>query len=138
MGGMMIFGIVLVAVGLSITLLTDLAATVVLAAGIIVAVAGGAAAVLGGVLHKLWGSVLLALGIAVAAMGVFMRFLLDLWIVQWIIGYGGMIMVIIGIIMAAIGLIGMFKRDGGGRDDIAKRLEKLMKESERGVQGRRQ
>ncbi len=130
MGGMMIFGIVLVAVGLSIALLSEIAATLLIAAGIIVAVAGGAAAVLGGVPEKLWGSVLLALGIAVAVMGVFMRFLLDLWIVQWIIGYGGMIMVVIGIIMVAIGLIGMFKRDDR-RDDMAKRLEELMNESER-------
>ncbi len=127
MGKMMILGIVLAAVGLSTTLLFNLTATLLMAAGIIVAVVGGAAVVYGGVPDKLWGSVLFALGIVVAVMSVFMRFLLDLWIVRWIIEYGGMIMVVIGVIIAAIGLIGMFKGDDDRRN--AKLLEKLMKES---------
>ena len=89
MGGMMIFGIVLAVAGLSVALLFDLAATLLIAVGIIVAVVGGAAAVYGGVLEKVWGLALLLLGIVVAVMGVFMSFLLDLWIVLWIIRYGG-------------------------------------------------
>ena len=121
MGGMMIFGIVLAVAGLSVALLFDLAATLLIAVGIIVAVVGGAAAVNGGVLEKVWGLALLLLGIVVAVMGVFMSFLLDLWIVLWIIRYGGMIMVVAGVIMAAIGLIGMFKGD----DD--RRIEKMIK-----------
>ena len=121
MGGMMIFGIVLAVAGLSVALLFDLAATLLIAVGIIVAVVGGAAAVYGGVLEKVWGLALLFLGIVVAVMGVFMSFLLDLWIVLWIIRYGGMIMVVAGVIMAAIGLIGMFKGD----DD--RRIEKMIK-----------
>ena len=64
---------------------------------------------------------LLLLGIVVAVMGLFMSFLLDLWIVLWIIRYGGMIMVVAGVIMATIGLIGMFKGD----DD--RRIEKMIK-----------
>ena len=121
MGGMMIFGIVLAVAGLSVALLFDLAATLLIAVGIIVAVVGGAAAVYGRVLEKVWGLALLLLGIVVAVMGVFMSFLLDLWIVLWIIRYGGMIMVVAGVIMAAIGLIGMFKGD----DD--RRIEKMIK-----------
>ena len=107
--------------GLSLALFFDLAATLLIAVGIIVAVVGGAAAVYGGVLEKVWGLALLLLGIVVAVMGVFMSFLLDLWIVLWIIRYGGMIMVVAGVIMAAIGLIGMFKGD----DD--RRIEKMIK-----------
>ena len=74
-----------------------------------------------GALEKVWGLALLVLGLAVAAMGVFMVFLLDLWIVQWMIRYGGMTMVVSGVIMAGIGLIGMFKSDDN------RRIEKLIK-----------
>ncbi len=116
----MIFGIVLAVAGLSLALFFEVAATLFIAVGIIVAIVGGASAVYGGALEKAWGLALLFLGIVVAVMGVFMSFLLDLWIVQWMIRYGGAIMVIIGVIMAGIGLIGMFK----GNDD--KRVEKLI------------
>ena len=111
MGGMLVFGIVLAVAGLSLALFFDVAATLLLAAGIIVAIVGGATAVYGGALEKVWGLALLVLGLAVAAMGVFTIFLLDLWIVQWIVRYGGMMMVLSGVIMAGIGLIGMFKGD---------------------------
>ena len=121
MGGMLVFGIVLAVAGLSLALFFDLAATLLIAVGIIVAIVGGATAVYGGALEKVWGLALLLLGIVVAVMGVFMSFLLDLWIVLWIIRYGGMIMVVAGVIMAAIGLIGMFKGD----DD--RRIEKMIK-----------
>ena len=120
MGGMMIFGIVLAVAGLSLALFFDVAATLLVAVGIIVAIVGGASAVYGGALEKVWGLALLFLGIVVTVLGVFMSFLLDLWILQWIIRYGGMIMVVAGVIMAGIGLIGMFKSD----DD--KRIEKLI------------
>ena len=113
----MIFGIVLAVAGLSLALFFDVAATLFIAAGVIVAIVGGASAVYGGALEKVWGLALLFLGIVVAVMGVFMSFLLDLWIVQWMIRYGGAIMVIIGVIMAGIGLIGMFKGDDDNRID---------------------
>ncbi len=121
MGGMLVFGIVLAVAGLSLALFFDVAATLLLAAGIIVAIVGGATAVYGGALEKVWGLALLLLGIVVAVMGVFTIFLLDLWIVNWLIRYGGMIMVVSGVIMAGIGLIGMFKSD----DD--KHVEKKIK-----------
>ena len=121
MGGMMVLGIVLALVGLYIQVLVDVTATLLIAGGIIAAVAGGAAAVLGGALGKLWGLPMLALGIAVAIVGVFMSAILDLWIVRWVIEYGGMILLVIGIIMAAIGLIGMFKGDGD------RRMEKMIR-----------
>ncbi len=59
----------------------------------------------------MWGLTLLLLGIAVAVMGLFLSFLLDLWIIQWIIRFGGGIIVISGVIMAGIGLIGLFRSD---------------------------
>jgi hypothetical protein len=121
MGGMMVLGVVLALVGLYIQVLVDVTATLLIAGGIIAAVAGGAAAVLGGALGKLWGLPMLALGIAVAIVGVFMSAILDLWIVRWVIEYGGMILLVIGIIMAAIGLIGMFKGDGD------RRMEKIIR-----------
>ena len=121
MGGMMVLGVVLALVGLYIQVLVDVTATLLIAGGIIAAVAGGAAAVLGGALGKLWGLPMLALGIAVAIVGVFMSAILDLWIVRWVIEYGGMILLVIGIIMAAIGLIGMFKGDGD------RRMEKMIR-----------
>ena len=127
MGGMMVFGIVLAVAGLSLALFFDVAATLLIAVGIIIAVVGGAAAVYGGVLEKVWGLAGLVLGIVVAVMGVFMSFLLDLWIVQWIIRFGGMIMVVSGVIMAAIGLIGVFKGDGDRRTEkmIKKELKRM-------------
>ena len=125
MGGMLVFGIVLAVAGMSFALLFDLAATLLIALGIIVAIFGGASAVYGGVLEKVWGLTLLLLGIAVAVMGLFMSFLLDLWIIQWIIRFGGGIMVVSGVIMAGIGLIGMFKGDEDKR--IEKLIEKKLK-----------
>ena len=128
LGGMVVFGVVLAAAGLSLAVFFDVAATVFIGVGIVVAIFGGATAVYGGILEKVWGLALLALGIVAAVMGVFMSMLLDLWIVQWVIRYGGMIMVVIGVIMAGIGLIGMFKDDGG--DDnrrINKMIEKELK-----------
>ena len=127
MGGMLVFGIVMAVAGLSLAFFFDVAAILLLAAGIIVAIVGGAAAVYGGALEKVWGLALLVLGLAVAAMGVFTVFLLDLWIVQWMIRYGGMTMVVSGVIMAGIGLIGMFKSD----DD--RRIEKLIKKELKGM-----
>ena len=121
MAGMLVFGIVMVVAGLSLAFFFDVIATLLLGAGIVVAIFGGATAVYGGALKKAWGLALLVLGLSVAAMGVFTVFLLDLWIVQWMIRYGGMIMVVSGVIMAGIGLIGMFKSD----DD--RRIEKLIK-----------
>ncbi len=121
MGGMMVFGIVLAVAGLSLALFFDVAAALFIALGIIIAIVGGATAVYGGMLEKIWGLGLLALGLVIAVMGVFMSFLLDLWIVQWIIRYGGMIMVVCGVIMAGIGLIGMFKSN-----DDDRRVEKLI------------
>ena len=117
---MIVFGIVLAAAGLVIVFLFDVAAILLIAVGIVVAVVGGTAAVYGGVLEKVWGLPVLALGIVLAVMGVFMDFLLDLWIVQSVIRYGGMVMVVVGVIMTLIGLIGMFKGD----DDS--RIEKLI------------
>ncbi|MCY4527689.1 MAG: hypothetical protein OXD46_01490 [Chloroflexi bacterium] len=111
MGGMMVFGIVLAVAGMSFALLFDLAATLLIALGIVGAIVGGASAVYGGTLEKVWGLTLLLLGIAVAVMGLFMSFLLDLWFIQWIIRFGGGIMVISGVIMAGIGLIGLFRSD---------------------------
>ena len=137
MGGMLVFGIVMAVAGLSLALFFDVAATLLLAAGIIVAIVGGVTAVYGGALEKVWGLALLVLGLAVAAMGVFTIFLLDLWIVQWMIRYGGMMMVLSGVIMAGIGLIGMFKRDDDERHvekkiksngDDDKRMEEMVEE----------
>ena len=125
MGGMLIFGIVLAVAGLSLALFFDVAATLFIAIGIIIAIVGGATAVYGGVLEKVWGLGLLALGLVIAVMGLVMSFLLDLWIVQWVIRYGGMIMVVSGVIMAGIGLIGMFKGDDDKRID--KLIEKQLK-----------
>lgn len=125
MGGMLIFGIVLAVAGLSLALFFDVAATLFIAIGIIIAIVGGATAVYGGVLEKVWGLGLLGLGLVIAVMGLFMSFLLDLWIVQWVIRYGGMIMVVSGVIMAGIGLIGIFKSDDDKR--INKLIEKQLK-----------
>ena len=125
MGIMLVFGIILAVAGMSFALLFDLTATLLIALGIIVAIVGGASAVYGGVLEKVWGLALLLLGITVAVMGLFMSFLLDLWIIQWIIRFGGGIMVVSGVIMAGIGLIGMFKGDEDKRID--KLIEKQLK-----------
>jgi len=122
---MLIFGIVLAVAGLSLALFFDVAATLFIAIGIIIAIVGGATAVYGGVLKKVWGLGLLGLGLVIAVMGLFMSFLLDLWIVQWVIRYGGMIMVVSGVIMAGIGLIGIFKSDDDKR--INKLIEKQLK-----------
>lgn len=65
--------------------------------------------IFGGIASKVVGLGLLMLGIAVAVMGVIMRFILHLWFINWLIEFGGVVMLVIGIILAVVGLIGMLK-----------------------------
>ena len=119
MGGLLVLGIVLTLLGLSIMsglmqVLMNLAGNLLIIGGIIAAVAGGASMLFGSVAGKVVGTGLLVLGISVAVMGVIMKFVLHLWFIHWLINFGGVIMLVIGIIMAAVGLIGMF-RDGSSK-----------------------
>lgn len=114
MGGLLLLGVVLTLMGLSIMsglmqVLVNLTGNLLIGGGIISAVVGGVALLFGGVSSKVAGLGLLMLGIAVAVMGVIMRFILHLWFIHWLIEFGGVVMLIVGIIMSVIGLIGMLK-----------------------------
>ena len=114
MGGLFALGIVLTLMGLSIMsglmqVLINLTGNLLIGGGIIAAVVGGVAVIFGGIASKAVGLGLLMLGIAVAVMGVIMRFILHLWFVHWLIEFGGVVMLVVGIIMAVIGLVGMLK-----------------------------
>ena len=118
MGGLFVLGVVLTLMGMAIIsglmqILISLTGNLLIIGGIVASVVGGVLMLFGSVASKLAGFGLLALGIAVAVMGVIMRFILHLWFIGWLIGFGGAVMLVIGIILAVIGLIGMLK--GGAR-----------------------
>ena len=112
--GLMVLGILLALMGFSIMTglmqsLIDWTGNLFIFGGIAAAVVGGALMILGDLVGKVIGVALLIAGIAVAVMGVVMKFVLHLWFVHWLIGFGGMVMLVMGIIMAVIGLIGVVK-----------------------------
>lgn len=118
MGGLLAFGIVLTLMGLSIMsglmqVLMNITGNLMIGGGIIAAVVGGVSMLFGGIASKVIGLGLLMLGIAVAVIGLIMRFVLHLWFLHWVIEFGGGIMLIIGIILAIVGLVGLLK--GGTR-----------------------
>ena len=114
MAGLFAIGIVLALMGLGImsglmNMLINVTGIALIAGGIIAAVAGGAFMLFGSALSKVLGAGLMMVGIAVAIMGLIMKFALDLWIIHWLIDFGGVAMLIMGIIVAALGLIGMLR-----------------------------
>ena len=118
MGGLLILGIVLAVMGMSIMsglmqFLIDWTGNMFIFGGIAAAVVGGASMLFGIMAGRVLGLGLLMLGVAVAVMGITMKFILHLWFVQWLIQFGGAVMLVIGIIMAVIGLIGVIR--GGDR-----------------------
>ena len=118
MGGLFVLGVALTLMGMAIVsglmqVLISLTGNLLIISGIVASVAGGAFMLFGSVASKIAGFGLLGLGIAAAVMGVIMRFILHLWFVSWLIEFGGVVMLVIGIILAVIGLIGMLK--GGTR-----------------------
>ena len=118
MGGLFVLSVVLTLMGMAIVsglmqVLISLTGNLLIISGIVASVAGGAFMLFGSVASKIAGFGLLGLGIAVAVMGVIMRFILHLWFIGWLIEFGGVVMLVIGIILAVIGLIGMLK--GGAR-----------------------
>jgi len=122
MGGLLVLGIILTLVGLSImtglmNVLMNVTGYHLIVGGIIAAVAGGASIMFGGAASKVWGAGLIAVGFAVAVMGIIIKFVLHLWFVHWLINFGGTVMLVIGIIMTVLGLIGLL-RDGGRKNYI--------------------
>ena len=118
MGGLLILGIVLAVMGMSIMsglmqFLIDWTGNMFIFGGIAAAVVGGASMLFGIMAGRLLGLGLLMLGVAVAVIGITMKFILHLWFVHWLIQFGGAVMLVIGIIMAVIGLIGVIR--GGDR-----------------------
>ena len=114
MAGLFAIGIVLALMGLGImsglmNMLINVTGIAFIAGGIIAAVAGGAFMLFGSALSKVLGAGLMMVGIAVAIMGLIMKFALDLWIIHWLIDFGGVAMLIMGIIVAAMGLTGILR-----------------------------
>ena len=112
MAGLMVFGVILALLGMSILSglmreVLSFTGTFLIIGGIAAAVAGGAAALLGGVTSKVWGVGLIMVGFVIAILGIIMRFVNDLWFVQWMINFGGMVTLVIGIALALVGLIGL-------------------------------
>ena len=83
--------------------------------GIAAAVVGGAPIIFEDLVGRVIGVALLTTEFAVAVMGVVMKVVPLLWFVHWLIWFGGTVMLVIGIIKAVIGLLGVVKRSGGRR-----------------------
>ena len=118
--GLMVMGVILALVGLSIMTgftqsLIDWTGNLFVFGGIATAVLGGASVIFGDLVGKIIGVSLLIAGIAVSVMGIVMKFVLHLWFVHWLIGFGGMVMLVMGIIMAGVGLLGVVKGSGRRR-----------------------
>ena len=112
--GLMVIGVILALMGLSIMsglmqVLIDWTGNLFIFGGIATAVVGGASMIFGDLVGKIIGVALLIVGIAVSVMGIVMKFVLHLWFVHWLIEFGGMVMLVMGIIMAVIGLLGVVK-----------------------------
>ena len=118
--GLMVMGVILALVGLSIMTgftqsLIDWTENLFVFGGIATAVLGGASVIFGDLVGKIIGVSLLIAGIAVSVMGIVMKFVLHLWFVHWLIGFGGMVMLVMGIIMAGVGLLGVVRGSGRRR-----------------------
>ena len=114
MGGLFAIGIVLALLGLSImfglmTMLVSLAGIVLIIVGVVAAVAGGGLMLFGSALNRMLGAGLMVASIAVAFMGLIIKFAIDLWIIHWLIEFGGVVLLVIGIVLGALGMIGMLK-----------------------------
>lgn len=123
MGVLLVVGLVLTLIGLSMMSgfmsgLIGLAGSALIVGGIVAAVVGGASVMFNVFVNRATGVGLLALGIALAVVGTIMNFVLRLWFVSWLIDFGGVVMLIIGIIIAALGLIGLLKGSGSKRYTI--------------------
>ena len=116
MGWVILFGLMLVVVGLTLQVVFDLVGVLLLVGGIIAAIAGGAALVLGRGKLKLYGFAALSLGMAAALTGVFLRFLQNIWLVRLVIDYGATILLVVGLIIVIVGLIGLFRARGPRHD----------------------
>jgi hypothetical protein len=77
--------------------------------GVAAAVAGGALMFFGSVLGRVLGAGLMVAGVLVAFTGLVMRSVLDLWIVHWLMDFSGMAVLVVGVILAALGLLGMLR-----------------------------
>ena len=118
--GLMVMGVILALMGLSIMSgftqsLIDWTGNLFVFGGIATAVLGGTSVIFGDLVGKIIGVSLLIAGIAVSVMGIVMKFVLHLWFVHWLIGFGGMVMLVMGIIMAGVGLLGVVKGSGRRR-----------------------
>ncbi len=118
--GLMVMGVILALMGLSIMSgftqsLIDWTGNLFVFGGIATAVIGGASVIFGDLVGKIIGVSLLIAGIAVSVMGIVMKFVLHLWFVHWLIGFGGTVMLVMGIIMAGVGLLGVVKGSGRRR-----------------------
>ena len=110
----MVSGIVLALTGLSflsgpVQSLIDWTGIPFILGAIAATMVGGAATIRGDLMGKVIGAALLIVGIAVAVMGIGMKFFPHLWFAHWIIVSGGTAILVMGIIMAVIGLIGVVK-----------------------------
>ena len=117
---LMVIGIILALVGLSIMSgflqsLINWPANLFIFSGIAAVVVGGAPMIFGDLVARVIGVALLMTGIAVAVMGFVMKFVLHLWFVHWLIWFGGTVILVMGIIMAVIGLTGVVKGSGRRR-----------------------
>ena len=118
--GLMVMGVILALMGLSIMSglmqsLIDWTGNLFVFGGIAAAVVGGASMIFGDLVGKIIGVALLIAGIAVSVMGLVLKFVLHLWFVHWLIGFGGTVLLVMGIIMACAGLLGVVKGRGRRR-----------------------
>ena len=111
---MLLAGIILFVVGFAIRsgiiqVMLDLTSMVIVVGGIALVAIGGVAIFFGNSIAKVMAPGLIALGILVAVMGLVISFVRQLWIVGWLIDFGGLAIIVLGIMLAVVGVIGMLK-----------------------------
>ena len=111
---MLIAGIILFIAGFAIRsgiiqVLLDLTSMVIVVGGIALVAIGGVAIFFGNSIAKVLAPGLIVLGILVAIMGLVISMVRQLWIVGWLIDFGGLAIIVLGIMLAVVGVIGMLK-----------------------------
>ena len=121
MGGLLVLGIILTLLGMSImsglmSAVMEFTGSFLMLGGIAAAVVGSTAVLLGSAISKVWGVGLILVGFIIAVLGIIMKFVNDLWFVQWMISFGGVVMLVIGIALALVGLIGLVAGVASGKN----------------------
>ena len=112
-------GIILLALGFAVTVgiiqvMLEWTLMLGVVVGIVMGVAGGAVLMWGRGITKVIGLGLMTAGVLLIVLALLVQFILRLWFMQWLLAYGGVMLIVLGIALAAVGLVRMCKGNDRG------------------------